>query len=289
MLLEYIFIIQVFTTVAFCILASYYDIKKGIIPDKISLFLIAFGLISNLILSFLTNNIKHILASIISLSLTYIVCYMLWRLKIWGGGDVKLLTGIASAIPFFAGMGFFNIYPELSIYPLSFSVMLNAILLSFPFLMGLVFYLNIKNAVFKNSEELFLNLINYRNFLLFLKTNFNKFVEVKCLEEGMIVNEYYFNDERIINIIGDANGNLKVYRLKNDENYSYYFKSMSAGGLTEKDAVLLKIMNSQDMIANYVSIKLGFPFAPFITAGFMAAVLFGDLIMIISKHMILVV
>ena len=289
MLYEYILIIQVIITIIFCLIASYYDIKKGIIHDKISLFLIIFGLSSNFILSLVTNNFKHILASVISLYLTYIVCYLLWKLKIWGGGDVKLISGIASIIPFFTGIPNLNIFPELSVYPFSFSVVVNAILTCFPFLVAMIFYLNIKNTVFDKSGDLFLNLLNYKNFLFFIKTNFNKFIEIKDLKEGMIVNEYYFNDEKIIDLIADVDGNLKVYKLKDDKTYAYYFKSVSAGGLTERDTVLLKVMNSQDFISNYISVKLGFPFAPFITLGLIIAIFFGDIVMIISKHMFMVV
>lgn len=289
MLYEYILIIQVITTLIFCFIASYYDIKQGIIPDRISLFLIIFGLSSNFILSLITNNFKHILASAISSYLTYIVCYLLWKLKIWGGGDVKLLSGIASIIPFFTGISNLNIFPELSIYPFSFSVVVNAILISFPFLVAVIFYLNIKNTIFDKSGDLFLNLLNYKNFLFFIKANFNKFIEIKDLKEGMIVNEYYFNDEKIIDLINDVDGNLRVYKLKDDGTYSYYFKSVSAGGLTERDVVLLKVMNSQDIISNYISVKLGFPFAPFITLGLIIAILFGDIVMIITKHMFMVV
>ncbi|MDO5849192.1 MAG: A24 family peptidase [Methanobrevibacter sp.] len=281
-------IIQFIITIFLCVVASYYDIKKGIIPDKISIFLISFGIVSNMILSLLSGNLKHILASILSLSLTYLVCYLLWRLKVWGGGDVKLLTGIAAIIPF-ASIPFLNVFPELSIYPFSFSVILNAILISFPFLFMMIFYLNMKNMIFNRNTELLFNLINYKNFLFFIKSNFNRFIPVKDLEEGMIVNEYYFNDKQIIDLINDSKGNLKVYRLNDDSNYSYYFKSISAGGLTEKDMFLLKIMNSQNIISDYISIKLGFPFAPFITIGLLTAIFLGDIIMVISKNMVLVV
>ncbi|MCF0226987.1 MAG: prepilin peptidase, partial [Methanobrevibacter sp.] len=126
MIYEYIFIIQVILTLFCSILASFYDIKQNIIPDRISFFLIIFGLSSNIVLSIVTNNIKHILSSIISALLTYIVCYLLWRLKIWGGGDVKLLTGIATVIPFCINIPFLNISPDLSVYLFSFSVILNA-------------------------------------------------------------------------------------------------------------------------------------------------------------------
>lgn len=289
MLYEYILVIQVIVAIIFCIISSFHDIKQGIISDKISLSLIIFGVISNIVLSILTNNIKYIIGSIISLYLTYIVCYLLWKLKIWGGGDVKLITGIASTFPFFTGIPFLNIYPELSIYPFSFSVILNAILISFPFLIAMIFYLSLKNTVFNKNEELFLHLLNYKNLLFYVKTNFNKFIEIKDLEEGMIVNEYYFNNKEIIDLINDASGNLKVYKTSDDSKYTYCFKSASAGGITRKDMFLLKIMNSQDIISDYISIKLGFPFAPFIALGLIITLFFGDLVTIISKHMIMVI
>ena len=208
-------------------------------------------------------------------------------MKIWGGVDVRLLTGIATVIPFCINIPFLNISPDLSVYLFSFSVILNAILVSFPFLICMILYLNMKNIIYNKNGELFLNLLNIKNLLFFIQSNFNKLIEVKDLKEGMIVNEYYFNDKRIVNLINDADGNLKVFKLKNNPNYSYYFKSISAGGLTKKDMYQLKIMNAQNMISDYIYIKLGFPFAPAITIGLIIAIFVGDLAMVISKHMVL--
>ncbi len=289
MISEYIFIIQVVFTVICSIIASYFDIKHNIIPDRISLLLVLFGLTSNLILSLLTNNIKHILSSIISGILTYVVCYLLWKLKIWGGGDVKLLTGIATAIPFCINIPFLNISPDLSIYLFSFSVILNAIIISFPFLICMIFYLNMKNVVFNSNGELFFNLLNYKNLLFFIRSNFNKSIKIQELKEGMIVNDFYFNDERIVNLIANEKSNLKVYKLKNDPDYKYCFKSVSAGGITKKDMYQLKIMNSQKIISDYINIKLGFPFAPAITIALIITIFMGDIMMILSKHMVLVI
>ncbi len=91
-----IFLVQIIVTSLFCYLATIFDVKTGIISNKLNLSLLVFGLITNLILSILSNNIKYILCSIISMFVTYLVTLLFWKLKIWGGGDVKLLTAIAT-------------------------------------------------------------------------------------------------------------------------------------------------------------------------------------------------
>lgn len=94
-----VFLIQIIVTILFSILASIYDVRKGFVPDLLNYLLIIFGLASNLILTLITSNIKFILASFISMVITYVIAYMLWQLHMWGGGDVKLFTSIATAIP----------------------------------------------------------------------------------------------------------------------------------------------------------------------------------------------
>lgn len=266
-----------------------FDLKKGIIPDKITLFLIIFGFVTNGLLSLITHNLKFILSSIISSAITYCICYLIWKLKIWGGGDVKLLTGISAVTPFAVEIPILNVYPQLSIYPFSFTVIINSILVSFPFLVMLIFYLNMKNKIFSKNEELAINLINYRNFLLFIKTHFNKIIPIPELKEGMIINNFYFNDNHILDLITENKGNLKVYKAPEEEGYNYYFKSATAGGLTEKDMYLLKIMYSQNIISKNISIKLGIPFAPFIAISYVIALFFGDLTIILIRNLFLVI
>ena len=58
MIVNAIFLIQIIITVLFSILAAFYDIKSNIVPDKLNYTLIFFGLISNLILSIISNNIN---------------------------------------------------------------------------------------------------------------------------------------------------------------------------------------------------------------------------------------
>ena len=283
-----IFLVQIIVTSLFCCLAAIFDVKTGIISNKLNFSLLIFGLISNLFLSVLSTNIKYILCSIISMFVTYIVTLLFWKLKIWGGGDVKLLTAIATVIPFGININFLNIYPQLSVYPFSFTVIINSILVAFPFLLIFTGYLVLKNTIFNSNKDMLFSFLNINSISLFLKLNLNKLLLVKDLKEGMIVNDYYFNNEKIAILINDINGNLKVYKTKDNPDFDYYFKSQSAGGITLQDMYLLKIMNAQKIISNNISIKIGFPFAPAILAGFLISVIYGDLMMLFIKKFFLV-
>lgn len=283
-----IFLVQIIVTSLFCCLAAIFDVKTGIISNKLNFSLLIFGLISNLFLSVISTNIKYILCSIISMFVTYMVTLLFWKLKIWGGGDVKLLTAIATVIPFGININFLNIYPQLSVYPFSFTVIINSILVAFPFLLIFTGYLVLKNTIFNSNKDMLFSFLNINSISLFLKLNLNKLILVKDLKEGMIVNDYYFNNEKIAILINDINGNLKVYKTKDNPDFDYYFKSQSAGGITLQDMYLLKIMNAQKIISNNISIKIGFPFAPAILAGFLISVIYGDLMMLFIKKFFLV-
>ena len=272
----------------FCILASICDIRNNFVPDELCYVLALFGLLSNLILSLIAGNVKFILASFISMVITYAITYLLWKLKMWGGGDVKLFTAIATVIPSGLNIDFLNIFPQLSIYPFSFSVVVNSILVSFPFLVIFVSHLIVKNEVFKNRPFYLITLLNVENLKNIIHSTLNRTIPVKDLKEGDIVNDYYFDDEHIIELINEADGNLEVCESRSDEG-KYYFKSISAGGITERDMYLIKIMSAQDFIGKSISVKVSYPFTPAIFAGLLIAVFYGDIIMLFTKNMVMAV
>ena len=109
------------------------------------------------------------------------------------------------------------------------------------------------------------------------------------MEEGNIINNYYFNNEYIVDLICDVDGNLKVYSNNENDGFKYYFKSISAGGITKKDMNLLKIMNAQNIISDEISIKISFPFTPAILVGLIIAVFYGDIMMLFAKNIVLVI
>lgn len=283
-----IFLLQIIVTILFCILATIFDVKKGIVPDLLTGNLLIFGFISNVLLAIISSNIKYILASIISVVITYTITYLMWQLNIWGGGDVKLFTGIASVIPFGFNLEYLNIFPELSIYPFSFSVVINSVLVSFPFLVIFVIHLIVKNKVFRRNSDLLLNIFNFESLKYLVDSTLNKWISVKDINDGAIVNEYYFNNEYICELINELDGNLKVYK-SDDEYFRYYFKSQSAGGITKEEMYLLKVMSAQGFISDKLSVKVAFPFTPAILLGLMIAIGYGDIMMIFTKNVILVI
>lgn len=287
--LSLIFLFQISFTILFCIIAAIFDVKSGIVPDWLTKSLLVFGLVSNLILSLFSSNIKFILASIISALMTYSITYLLWQLNVWGGGDVKLFTGISAVIPLGIDFNFLNIFPELSVYPFSFSIVLNSILVSFPVLIVFFIYLIFKNDVFNKNKDFLFNVFNITSLKFLVESNLNKMMSVKNITEGEIVNEYYFNNEHVCDLINEVNGNLKIYKNNKDSYFKYYFKSQSAGGITKKEMYLLKIMNAQGFISDEISVKISFPFAPAILFGLLIAVVYGDIIMLFTKNIFLVV
>lgn len=289
MILDIIFTIQIAITIIFCVFFSIFDLKKGFVPDKWNYVLLSFGIISNLILTIYTTNIKFILFSFISWFVTFLVSLMLWKLNVWGGGDVKLFASIASVIPFGLDITFLNVSPSLSFYPFSFTVIVNSILVSFPVLLILLIYLIIKNDVFNQNSEIIKGFFSYKSLKILIDSSFNKHINISDLKEGMMVNDYYFDNEQVKNLIeNNKDTNLKVFK-SNDGNFEYYFKTITAGGLTKKDMYLLKIMNSQEIISNQISVKLGIPYVPSILIGLVIAVFYGDLCVLILKNLVLVI
>ena len=289
MILDEIFLVQIVITILFTIIFCFYDLREGFLPNKLNFILMIFGFVSNLILTIITGNIKFIFFSIISYSITYIITLMLWQLNIWGGGDVKLFSSIAAVIPFGINISFLNNSPLLSFYPFSFTVMLNSILVSFPFLILLLIYLINKNNVFDENIEVFKGFFNYKSLKLLMDSSFNKHINVADLKEGMMINNFYFDNDYVKQLIeSNKKTNLKVF--KSDDNLSkYYFKTLTAGGITKDDMYLLKIMNAQKIISNQISIKLGFPYVPAILVGLVIAIFYGDLSMLILKNIIFVI
>jgi len=75
-------------TIAAALLAAWYDIKTRKIPDWITLTLILAGIIFSLV-------DRGFWLTAATLFLGSILCELFYRLKTFGGGDLKLLLGLA--------------------------------------------------------------------------------------------------------------------------------------------------------------------------------------------------
>ncbi len=131
-----------------CFYAGYSDMKRGIIPNKLTLPLIGIGILLNGVYAFMINDLWIVVKCATYVVVIFIIGYVLWRAGAWAGGDVKLFTALAALIPFypsFAGYTLLGVkFPVIATYPFPFTVIINSIISMFPFLLIYVLFISIK-------------------------------------------------------------------------------------------------------------------------------------------------
>ena len=175
-----IFLLPIAITLTVTIVASYFDLKKGIIPNKLTLSLFIFGISINSIFSIFFNDSIYVLSSIILGTFTFLLTYILWKIKLWAGGDVKLLTAIATSISYSPNLFSFQFldlqFPLIAIYPFPLTLIFNSILISFPFLI-IFLILNSCNSYLKNNKLKYRKIISLYTLKNMIKSNFFKYKE----------------------------------------------------------------------------------------------------------------
>lgn len=288
-------IVNFFIVWLFMLIATYYDLKFGIIPNELSLILIFYGLAFNVLLSFLLNSPYILLFSmLLTVSIT-LISFLLWHIGFWGGGDFKLFIGLSLSLSFL-DLNYLNpmkissvdhylldlnlpIMNQFLFYPKVFSILLNGILVAFIFLSLVLIYNMAKNGKLRYYS--ILSLLDFKSFFNQLNT---KSIHIGDLSEGMVLDKYYFNDMKVFSMIGSYKNDDKYNLCVCDEMNDFYFSSLNAMGLTGCDISLIKDLYRKDLIKNpYFQIKKAIPFVPFLTMGYIAFLLFGDFISIVSS------
>ena len=131
-----------------CLYASYSDLKRGIIPNKLTFPLIAVGIILNGIYAFTAGDLWFIIICTVVTGVIFALGYLFWKMGAWAGGDVKLFTALAALLPFnpiLISYQLFQVpFPVIGIYPFPLTVIINSILSILPFLLIYVFYVVVK-------------------------------------------------------------------------------------------------------------------------------------------------
>lgn len=81
-------------------IASIQDIRKTIIPNWLSFSLIAFGLVYKLFYSISSGEMIFFIYGVIGFALFFVLSYLFYYSKIFGGGDAKLLMGVGAILPY---------------------------------------------------------------------------------------------------------------------------------------------------------------------------------------------
>ena len=131
-----------------CIYASYSDLKRGIIPNKLTFPLIVVGLVLDGIYAVMTGDYWLIVSAGIITLVIFILGYLFWKMGAWAGGDVKLFTALAALLCIYPPLINYQIFnyqmPVYANYPFPFSLIINSILSMLPFLLIYVLYIAAK-------------------------------------------------------------------------------------------------------------------------------------------------
>jgi len=164
-----------FTLLIFIILCTYFDLKKRIIPNKlIFIFLILF-LCLFLIKLVLFFSFSLLCNTFLSVTITFVVFYLLWEFGVIAGGDLKFFLVVSILLPFNLSIfsNFFNIGLDLTLlkYPIfTIFLLFSSFLMMLPYILvfSIIKLFTKKNLIYfkrsfftkNNFENLFLSTLS---------------------------------------------------------------------------------------------------------------------------------
>ena len=244
-------LLKVIVCLPFLAYSCYSDIKTRRVSNKV--WPIMLGAASPLILyEMITSGLPYIFRTAISFAVIFIFVYILFMLHAFGGADAKVLMVISIILPIFPMLSLNSLQlPVWGVPPLdlfTFSVFGNSVLLTIIVPLGLLLYNIVTIAPQELVKKPFYALIGYRQL-------------INNLQEGHI---------RLIEKYEETPGGV-VSRFTR------------AGTPIDTDTILrMKELHRKGLIGKHVWVTPGLPFMIPITAGFLAAVIFGDLIFYLS-------
>jgi len=186
---------------------------------------------------------------LVSVVSVYVVVYILFRLNAFGGADAKALIALSFLLPVFPDIGLFgcelplNGVPPLNIF--AFSTLVNAVLLTLVVPLGILAYNLATLSLHEIMENPLYLFIGYRCKISGLKGRHIKLIEDYVCEDGKIK------------------------------------KKFTKSGVVIDDSTLKRLeqLASEGLIGEQVWVTPGLPFMIPITAGFVSAIIYGDMML----------
>ncbi len=250
------------------IFATISDLKTFEIPDSISYFLILFGISAQVILAFTSQSLQPINALLISLAIAGAIAIPLFLFGQWGGGDTKLLLGIAAMLPTF----------HTTVLPFILTFTFNLFLLGGVYAILIMVYLSIKHwkkieKISPVSKKLLLATI-LTILLLFLAQNIF-FIIISILIAGititnlaMVLQKHFFVKKIKPSQLTEGDWITKDLKVGNRTIYK-----VRKIGVLNKD-----IQKIQKYYKKSVEIKTGIAFGPSFLFSLLISSYLGDIL-----------
>jgi len=88
-----------FPTLLFLVLATLSDLKERVVSNRLNYAMLALGIALHALWAFLEGDWLILGWALACVAATFIASFVLWRLGVWAGGDVKLFTALAALVP----------------------------------------------------------------------------------------------------------------------------------------------------------------------------------------------
>ena len=268
----------------FLMLGSYFDLRTAEIPDVITVGLTFIILIISLIYSAIVWNFSFFISSASIGILYFILGYILFYLGEWGGGDVKLISGVGCSIGF---LGAINYLKE-SILPYYIDYLINMAIVSAPYLIIYALILGLmKPSVFnrfyktmRNIVSIFIIIISFIPSISALLLNLKSIALIYLLIPALVILSIYLKAvekealQKRINVselqVGDV---LAEDLIVNGEKI---FSSRNISGLERKDIERIKTLSKEGKIPTEITIKWGVKFSPIFLFAFLLSISVGN-------------
>lgn len=164
-MLNYFNIIIFFVLLIFLLLATCFDLKKRIIPNKLVLIFLIISIFLFLIKLFISFSYSFLFNNLLSILITFLMCFLLWEFGVIAGGDLKLFFVVSILLPYnlslFSNLSNFSLNYSFLKYPI-FAVIL--LLASFFMLLPYILSYSLLNLFYKKNilflKEEFFNKAN---------------------------------------------------------------------------------------------------------------------------------
>ena len=138
----------IISIIGLCI-ATYTDLKERIVEDKLNFGLGAMGLIIGALVSLIEMSIWPIFLSAFGLCAGFLFGWIMWKLGVFAGGDVKLFMGLGALNPFTPALINFWMLSRVNIPLFPLTLFIHSLIAFFPYGIIIVLYKLKKNKKFR--------------------------------------------------------------------------------------------------------------------------------------------
>jgi len=286
--------IAIALSVFFLLIASYFDLRTGEIPDKVSFSFIGVSLLIALTDSIISLNFNLLVNSLILGVAYFAFGYLSFWLGQWGGGDVKILAGIGCSLGYLGSVGFF----EDGFLPYYITYFVNLGLVAWPYA---ILYSLVLGVMKPESFTRFVTLCKNRRTILLVVASFLPSITALVLKPGILGVIYsslplFVLFSIYLKAVEEValQRTIKVSELKEADALAddlivdgrTIAKGRNIEGITKEQFEEIRNLAREGKIPEEIRIRWGIKFVPILLLAFILLLWFGDMLGVVMNWLV---